>query len=82
MKAEEVMIGCRTFYVIERRCGFCGYDSMHAVGGVIPAGTKPDVIRDTFEACRDALKVRVRMEKMLYKGMSESQAAMEIIFGN
>lgn len=81
MSVEEVVIyGC-TFYVVERRGKYYGYASMHAVGGVIRAGTKPEVIRDTFEACRDALRIRVRMEQMINKGMSESEAAMQIIFG-
>lgn len=81
MRAEEVVIyGC-VFYVVERRGRFYGYNCGDVVGSVIPAGTKPAVIRDTFDACRDALRIRVRMEQMIHKGLSENQAAMQIIFG-
>lgn len=81
MRAEEVVIGCRVFLIVEQRRGFCGYDSEHILGGVIPAGTKPLAVRKTFDACREALKVRARMERLTNAGMSDTDAALKIIFG-
>ncbi len=81
MRVDEVVIGSRVFLIIEQQRGFCGYDSEHILGDVIPAGTKPLTVRKTFDECREALKVRARMERLTDAGMSDTDAALKIIFG-